>query len=346
MISAIFLAFHLIIGTESGDGPNGVLEELHSVCRHGFERMAEVSRGAVIADTIERNVLLSDGGSSCEFIVHPGYTKYGNPYTLDSRYLIGCGVPFDWIDADIGSSSYRLPRENWRSAGVVCDSTVYCVNMCGSLIELRHHDMTIIRPCMNSEISVDSRRSAIIGYFYNCWKQYTNHGYVLWRAYDRYSEVEPRSAVIYEIALSDPVSFHRLFNRLVCGGGGFSRFINGAVGSICGPARMNEGAPNQKDAEKTESDLSGGSPKHRHSPESHILLGGKIALSAVAFFGGFWLIFLGFHRAGDATEKVLDGRRVFWLLAIWWDGAALFGAGLSSGVITYWLGVGHSSGAL
>lgn len=68
----------------------------------------------------------------------------------------------------------------------------------------------------------------------------------------------------------------------------------------------------------------------------------KIALSAVAFCGGFFLIVCGFQRAGDASEDIFDGKRWAWPRLIGWFSLALFGGGIAAYVPVYWLSVCNS----
>jgi len=71
----------------------------------------------------------------------------------------------------------------------------------------------------------------------------------------------------------------------------------------------------------------------------HLLLGAKIALSAIFFVGGFWLVYISFKHAGDALDLVLDGFKYQWGVVGFWLFLSLAGAGLASGVVTYWLSI-------
>jgi hypothetical protein len=51
------------------------------------------------------------------------------------------------------------------------------------------------------------------------------------------------------------------------------------------------------------------------------------------------LILLGFQRAGNSLERVLDGARRHWWSVGAWLLVALGGGAGGSGIIVYWLGV-------
>lgn len=60
-------------------------------------------------------------------------------------------------------------------------------------------------------------------------------------------------------------------------------------------------------------------------------------LGTFAFCFGIWVVIRGFEGAGDALDNVLDGRKKDWLWVGFYGLFVVLGAGLSSGVITYWL---------
>lgn len=62
-----------------------------------------------------------------------------------------------------------------------------------------------------------------------------------------------------------------------------------------------------------------------------------ITVSVASVLGGVWLIVRGFHGAGDAIERVLAGSRRWWFAAGAWTACALLGAGIASGIVTYWI---------
>jgi amino acid transporter len=78
---------------------------------------------------------------------------------------------------------------------------------------------------------------------------------------------------------------------------------------------------------------------HAPGPFRHILLGGEVALSALLFFGGVFFVYLGFQRASDALEHVLDGQRRYWIGVSFWLLIGLGGSLGASGIVTYWLSV-------
>lgn len=75
------------------------------------------------------------------------------------------------------------------------------------------------------------------------------------------------------------------------------------------------------------------------APPRHFLLGAKIAISMLFFLGGFWLAYTGFHRAGDALDRVLDGFKRQWSLVGLWFAMIVAGTFAPAGVVIYWLSV-------
>lgn len=63
----------------------------------------------------------------------------------------------------------------------------------------------------------------------------------------------------------------------------------------------------------------------------------KIAAATLLFAIGLVLAALGFKRAGDSCDAVLNGLKRAWASLIVWLGLSFAGAGLASGVVTYWL---------
>lgn len=117
-------------------------------------------------------------------------------------------------------------------------------------------------------------------------------------------------------------------------GGGRSFF-----GFFYGSPRINKGAPNQDDANKSQEGLGAGRPGHPLSPFGHALLGGKIAAGLLPFFGGLWFVYRSYERAGEALQLALDGFKRQLIVAGLWLVLGFSSAGLTSGVTTYWLGV-------
>jgi hypothetical protein len=66
-------------------------------------------------------------------------------------------------------------------------------------------------------------------------------------------------------------------------------------------------------------------------------LGSQIALCALVFFFGFWVVIGGLNGVGQALELVLDRRKVYGWLVFAWVALAATGAVLSSGVVMYWI---------
>jgi hypothetical protein len=146
--------------------------------------------------------------------------------------------------------------------------------------------------------------------------------------------------------LIDNVSLAGDFVGLIGGSGGFHggggrllSFSDHIAGGLSGAARMNERAPNQEHADHSQENGSERRPEHLSGPIGHALLGGQIAFSAILFFGGLWLIYVGFNRAGDALDRVLDGFKNQWGIVGLWLCLCLCGAGAASGIVTYWLSV-------
>lgn len=74
------------------------------------------------------------------------------------------------------------------------------------------------------------------------------------------------------------------------------------------------------------------------SPIRHLPLGFQIAFLSLLFTFGFCLVFLGFKRAGAALDLALDGVKYQLGVVGFWMILCFVGAGLSAGVVTYWLG--------
>lgn len=132
------------------------------------------------------------------------------------------------------------------------------------------------------------------------------------------------------VGVSHPSSFRE--NHIAAGFGGPDRSLYSLSGK-------NEVLPDEDNTRDTQYRLSESNPKHPHSPTSHALLGTKVAGTAFVFLGGLLLVLFGFKRAGDATDAVLDGAKVAWFRFALWFAVMLCGAGLASGVITYWLAI-------
>ena len=116
-------------------------------------------------------------------------------------------------------------------------------------------------------------------------------------------------------------------------------FRDGLLGRYSRALRVDESPDQQNKPEPSQYGASERSPEHPFGPASHILLGLKIVVSALIFSGALWFGFKGFKRASEALDTAVDGVKYSWCLVALWFFLSLAGAGLASGVVTYWLSV-------
>lgn len=127
------------------------------------------------------------------------------------------------------------------------------------------------------------------------------------------------------------------------------RRLSGESGTLgCRDSRISCSAvqpecfPDQANATTTEKQLDYGNANHPHGPPCHVLLGGKIALSAALFVIGLLAIPYGFNRSSEAADRFMDGRKVSGVYALYWYCVSFLGASLSAVVVTYWLSVSRA----
>lgn len=153
--------------------------------------------------------------------------------------------------------------------------------------------------------------------------------------YDLYEKIGPFES---EIGPFGKISLSLSFPRGLDGSDSSPlSFLDHIPCGFSGGASVEQSSPNQKDTHTRKADTREGRPKHELGPFSHALLSVKIAASALLFCGGLLLIYLGFQRAGNASELVLDGLKSGWIGVGFWLSLSLGGAFLSSGVAVYWL---------
>jgi hypothetical protein len=120
---------------------------------------------------------------------------------------------------------------------------------------------------------------------------------------------------------------------------GFLGQFGGIASGVSGSPGIDESTPQKKYSDDREGNTRERREGRPQSPPRHLLLGAKITISAVFFFGGFWLIYTGFQRAGDALDLVLDGFGRHWGLVGLWGVLTFAGVSAVAGVVTYWLSV-------
>jgi hypothetical protein len=109
---------------------------------------------------------------------------------------------------------------------------------------------------------------------------------------------------------------------------GFADSVSGGLQSL----------PNQQNASATQEDLNPRSDHHPKGPFRHILLGLEISLSAIGFFGGFFLILFGWGKLADnGIKRVFDRQKGGWIRVIGGLGLAYLGAVISTCSLVYWL---------
>lgn len=113
--------------------------------------------------------------------------------------------------------------------------------------------------------------------------------------------------------------------------------IDRSVSGHGGLFGVNYGAPNKKQAKAANDDASTGGDQHPFGPLGHGFLSRKIALSALPFGIGLWLVIPSLQRAGNALEQVLNGRRRCWIDVCAWLLLAFSGTIAAAGVFVYWL---------
>ncbi len=95
--------------------------------------------------------------------------------------------------------------------------------------------------------------------------------------------------------------------------------------------------PNKKYADSRYDEPKQRDPKRALRPEGHFFLSCKITLSLIIFVGGLWLVYIGFQRTDDVTDLDLKGIKYQSCFVVLWALLIFLGAGMASGVVTYWL---------
>lgn len=148
---------------------------------------------------------------------------------------------------------------------------------------------------------------------------------------------EPRSPAGYKLLASVGSRPFSSFSTLYRGGSCLFSFENHFSRSVGRNLGVNKGPPDQKEPTQGEDQRSDSSPEQIGRPFRHVLLGFEIAISALFVCLSIFLILLGFHRSGEAIDRVLDGFKIYWISSLSWFGLAIGGACLSTAVFAYWI---------
>jgi hypothetical protein len=114
-----------------------------------------------------------------------------------------------------------------------------------------------------------------------------------------------------------------------------ARYLDRFFGGLSGGPTGFQGSPDERYPGRGYEHFQQANPEHSPSPFRYVVLGAEIIGGLLLFVGGWLLIIRGFERAGDALDVVLDGNRKAWLCGGFCFFAALFGGGVSAGIVTY-----------